>query len=347
MNVVLRTWLSVALPALVLLVGLGAGRGGTGVAPGEKDGKAYQQYKEMAQKLAPDDAAGNEKLAQWCQQQKLAAEAVGCWQNVVRSQPTNAQARTRLATASAAAWLSAPAGLLKNQKVPGYTNDVAWYHISVPKEYDGKTAMPLIVYLHGGAHNAGTADNVVALAQVLPPFKKAIVVFPNHLRTWWAHPREMMYLLETTDSVMLRWRVDRKRIYLMGASMGGNGVWAFGSQCPELFAAVSPISGFYADFLQFPLANLSSKPVYVLHGAKDDTVPIGGAREAYGILKKAGATIEMREADCGHQPPNDELTRAGEWLMKCSNKQTFDLTVLKERVSKLPVAGWLKKYDGN
>lgn len=318
-----------------------------GAAPVEKDGKLQQQYREMLQKVEQGDAAGYEKLAKWCQQQKLQAEAAACLQAVVRLQPTNTSAKTRFDTACLASWMSAPKGLLKNQKVPGYTNDVAWYHISVPKEYDGKTALPLIVYLHGGAHNAGTAENVVALAQVLPPFKKAIVMFPNHLLTWWAHPREMTYLLQTVDNVLLRWRVDRKRIYLMGASMGGNGAWAFGSQCPELFAAVSPISGFYADFLQFPIKNLAAKPVYVLHGTKDDNVPIAGAREAYGILKKAGATIEMREADCGHQPPTEELTKAAEWVMKYSNKQEFDLVALRDHVSKLPVAGWLKKYEGN
>jgi len=60
---------------------------------------------------------------------------------------------------------------LKKQKVPGYDQENAWYHISVPKEHrDSKTGMPLIIFLHGGAHNEGTAENVVALAQVLPSF---------------------------------------------------------------------------------------------------------------------------------------------------------------------------------
>jgi predicted esterase len=167
------------------------------------------------------------------------------------------------------------------------------------------------------------------------------------LRTWWAHPREMTYLIDTMENVMLRWRVDQKRIYLMGASMGGNGVWGFGSRCPELFAAFSPISGFYAGFLEFPLQNLSAKPVYILHGTRDSTVPIAGAREAFGILRKLNAPVEMREPECEHQPPNEELTRAAEWMLKKSNTQTFDLAALRDRVSKVPVAGWLRQYKGN
>ena len=311
------------------------------------DGLVFE-YGQRVAKLKPDDAKELQALAQWCQQNKLNAEALDTWQAVLKLQPDNAQARAQLAAVRAACWAEAPTGLLKNQKVPGYTQETAWFHISVPKEHrDAKDGMPLIIYLHGGQHNAGTADSIVALAQVIPVFKKNIVLFPNHLRTWWAHPRELAYLLETLDHVMLRWHVDPKRIYLMGGSMGGNGTWAFGSQCPELFAALSPISGFYADFLEFPMKNLVSKPVYILHGTKDTTVPIDGARKAFELLKKEGGTVEMHEVDCGHQPPNEEIAKATEWLLPHTNNQDFDLKALKDRISKLPVAGWLKQYDGN
>lgn len=305
------------------------------------------EYAQKRAALKPGDTTAILALADWCQQRRLAPEGIESLQALLRMAPSNSLARTRLESMRTVAWREAPTGLLKKQSVPGYTNDLAWYHVSVPKEYSEKTALPLILYLHGGAHEAGTADNVVALAQVLPPFKKAIVVFPNHLRTWWAHPREMTYLVDTLDTVMARWRVDPRRIYLMGASMGGNGVWGFGSRCPELFAALSPIAGFYAGFLEFPIQNLSAKPVYVLHGTKDATVPIGGAREAFGILKKLKAPIEMREAECEHQPPNDELTTAAEWMLKKTNSQAFDLAAIRDRVSKVPVAGWLKQYKGN
>jgi len=305
-------------------------------------------YGQRKTKLKPDDPKDLQALAQWCQQNRLNAEALECLQAILRLEPDNAQAKALMDGVRAACWAEAPTGLLKNQKVPGYTQENAWYHVSVPKECrDAKGGAPLIVYLHGGQHNAGTADNVVALAQVLAPFKKSIVVFPNHLRTWWAHPRELTYLLQTLDNVMLRWHVDPKRIYVMGGSMGGNGTWAFASQCPELFAALSPIGGFYADFLGFPMKNLVAKPIYILHGTQDTTVPIDGARKAYGLLKKENATVEMHEVDCGHQPPNEELAKAAEWILQYTNKQEFELKALKERIEKLPVAGWLKQYDGN
>ncbi|MGD0088748.1 MAG: dienelactone hydrolase family protein [Planctomycetota bacterium] len=305
-------------------------------------------YSQRKAKLKPDDPKELLALAQWCQQSKLNAEALECLQDVLKLQPDNASARSLMNGVRAACWVEAPTGLLKHQKVPSYTQETAWYHISVPKEHrETKTGLPLIVYLHGGQHNAGTADNIVALAQVIPAFKKNIVLFPNHLKTWWAHPRELKYLLDTLDEVTLRWHVDPKRIYLMGGSMGGNGVWAFGCQCPELFAALSPMAGFYADFLEFQLKNIVSKPIYIVHGTKDTTVPIDGARKAFEILKKDGANIEMHEVDCGHQPPNEEITKAADWVLQYTNKQDFDLKALKERIAKLAVPGWLKQYEGN
>jgi pimeloyl-ACP methyl ester carboxylesterase len=315
----------------------------------QKTAAVRKQYAETRKSLKADDADGYRRLAEWCRINHLSVEAADCLRIVSVLNPDDAQARRQFEGARAALWASAPTGLQRNQKVFGYEQETAWHHVAVPKEYrDAKAGLPLIVFLHGGAHNAGTADNVVALAQVIPAFKKNIVLFPNHLKTWWAHPRELKYLLETLSQVQLRWRVAPPRIYLMGASMGGNGVWAFGSQCPELFAAVAPMSGFWAEFLEFPIKNLAAKPLYVLHGAKDNTVPIAGARKAFELIKRENPEHKiMREPDCAHQLPNDEISKAAEWLLQHVNKQEFDLNVLKDRVEKLPVAKWLRQYEGN
>ena len=307
-----------------------------------------KQYAETLKTIKEGNTKELTALAQWCQQNKLITESLEAWQKVVVLEPNNAEARGQLDKIRAIAWAEAPTGLLKNQKVPDYSDETAWYHISVPNEHKtSRSGMPLIIFLHGGHHNAGTADNIVALAQVLPIMKKNIVVFPNHLRTWWAHPHELKYLLDTLDQVMLRWHVDTKRIYLMGVSMGGNGAWAFGSQCPELFAAIAPASGWWTANLGFPMNNLIPKPVYILHGTSDTTVPIKGARQAFTLLKKDSTSVTMREIEGGsHVIPIEEFSKALEWMMPYSNKQEFDLKAMKERINKLPVPGWLKQYEG-
>jgi pimeloyl-ACP methyl ester carboxylesterase len=309
-------------------------------------------YSLRKAKIAADDLKGLQTLAQWCQSNILIHEAIDTWKTIQILQPNNTQAQSQIDLLKSALWGKAPTGLLKNQKVPGYTQETAWYHLSVPKQSvppkTGKdTGMPLIIFLHGGAHQAGTAENVVALAQVLPTFKNVMVLFPNHLNTWWSHPKEMIYLLDTIDQVQLLYHVDPKRIYLMGASMGGNGTWGFGSFCPELFAAIAPMSGFWEPFLEFPMKQLGSKPIYILHGTKDTTVPIVGARKAFAMMQAEKANVVMHEIDCAHQLPNDEIEKAAIWILQYTNTQTFEIKILKERISKLTVPNWLKQYPGN
>ncbi len=97
---------------------------------------------------------------------------------------------------------------------------------------------------------------------------------------------------------------DPRRIYLTGHSMGGHGAWHLGVTYPDRFAAVGPSAGWismwsYAgarrpenpDPLQEMLLraasasdtlalarNLSAAGVYILHGEKDDNVPVQQAR---------------------------------------------------------------------
>ena len=74
---------------------------------------------------------------------------------------------------------AAPTGLLKRQKVPGYEQETAWYHISVPQEHKtSRSGLPLIIFLHGGQHNVGSADEIVALAQAAPARRIASSSFP-------------------------------------------------------------------------------------------------------------------------------------------------------------------------
>lgn len=237
-----------------------------------------------------------------------------------------------------AVWAGAPKGLLKNQKVPGHSETDAWYHISVPADYDAfKEPLPLVIYLHGGSDKDGSADDMVATAS-FKVYEHCVVLYPNHLKgLWgWCGKKEMLYVLDMFTDVLSKWRVDRHRIYLTGGSMGGNGTWGIGTQMHEMFAGVSPQSGWWETWLEFPMANLIDKPVYILHGTKDSTVPIDSARNANQALQKLGAkNVQLKEVDCGHQPPNDELEKAVTWLLAYRNADEFSLSALRDRISKL------------
>lgn len=110
--------------------------------------------------------------------------------------------------------------------------------------------------------------------------------------------------LEVLQQASTRFHTDPQRTYLTGHSMGGHGTWHIGSLFPDRFAAIGPSAGWvsfssYAggpsgladdpvsQMLRRPLLagdtlariqNLTAQGVYVLHGDRDDNVPVEQAR---------------------------------------------------------------------
>lgn len=146
----------------------------------------------------------------------------------------------------------------------------------------------MIVFLHGGsARGSGRSllerygpPAVAARSEGLP----FIVLTPQCPEgEIWTDTEALIALM---DSVSARYRVDRRRIYLTGISMGGRGVWYLAYKHPERFAAIAPVCG------MSPIAAwagaLRNTPVWVFHGAKDNIVPLSESEEMVRGLKAAG-----------------------------------------------------------
>jgi len=294
-------------------------------------------YAEKASATAENDLNGQMSLAEWCRDRGLYLQAVQHARAVLRADPKNAAAKSLVASCAAKA-RSKEKGLLSRQRVPGYSLPTAWYHLWVPPAYNPDKPMPLYIWLHGGHVNEGSADNTVALHQVIPEFKANLALFPNHQYHFWTHPREMLYLLDTIDEVMLRFNVDPKRIYIMGSSMGGSGTWAMAANFPELFAACSPNAA-WCEYI--PVEKAAAIPIYINHGSQDGTVPVKWSREAYAKIKDLpGAKIEYHELNCGHQLPTEALAAAAKWISQFANPRTFDLDEIKACCRALPLPPW-------
>jgi len=84
-------------------------------------------------------------------------------------------------------------------------------------------------------------------------------------------------LLAMLDEVTHRLRIDEKRVYLTGLSMGGFGTWNLVGKAPGRFAAAAPIcgGGNTRDFL-LPKSReaLQTLPIWVFHGGQDDVVEL-------------------------------------------------------------------------
>jgi len=172
------------------------------------------------------------------------------------------------------------------------------YRIFIPSAYDGSKPTPLVIALHGmgGDENSmfdGYKETMKREAERLG----FIVACPK------GRDSASMYrgsaeqdVFDVMKEVERDYRIDVKRVYLMGHSMGGYGTWSVAMAHPELFAALGPISG-GGD--TNGMAKIKDIPEYVVHGDDDRTVNVSQSRRMVEAGKKIGVPITYVEVPGG------------------------------------------------
>ena len=165
------------------------------------------------------------------------------------------------------------------------------YLLYLPPDYakDTQKKWPLIVFLHGSGERGTDVNQVkkhgppkIVENEDSPLKGRFVVVSPQCPPKQWWKVEDLNALL---DSILADYRIDKDRVYLTGLSMGGFGTYAWAIQDPGRFAAIAPICGKGDASKADALKNL---PIWVFHGEKDTTVPIGPDEEMVKALKEAG-----------------------------------------------------------
>jgi predicted peptidase len=150
----------------------------------------------------------------------------------------------------------------------------------LPQDYgrDAQRQWPLIVFLHGSGERGFDARRLTSsgLPQILQersdlPF---VVVSPQ-LPPGEAWNDKGALINGLVDWVAAQYAIDPQRVYLTGFSLGGFGTWALGLGSPQRFAALVPVAGGWesgSDAVPSNICDLASKPIWVFHGAQDETV---------------------------------------------------------------------------
>ena len=103
-------------------------------------------------------------------------------------------------------------------------------------------------------------------------------------------------------------------------SNGGIGAWLIGMHHAPLFAGIAPMASGLDDVLMPFLANLRNTSVYIIHGAKDQVMPVELSRAISRELTKLGYSYVYREHEGehpmagGHYFPREELPDLVAWL---------------------------------
>ncbi len=170
----------------------------------------------------------------------------------------------------------------------------------LPETYDSDTTKkwPLLLFLHGAGERGDDLQKVKVhgppkIVQKEPDFPFVVISpqCPTGL-VWDADG-----LLAMLDEVTHRLRIDEKRIYVTGLSMGGFGTWNLVGKAPERFAAAAPIcgGGNTRDFL-LPKSKeaLQTLPIWVFHGGKDTVVKPEESERLVTLIKdRVKGTVQL------------------------------------------------------
>ncbi len=205
----------------------------------------------------------------------------------------------------------------KRTFVSGVDGSVQYFALCPAKPAPKESSMGLVLSLHGAAVEA------LGQASCYQSRSWAHVVAPTNRRPFgfdwedWGR----MDALEVLELARQQLHTDPLRTWLTGHSMGGHGTWQVGLSCPDRFAAIAPSAGWVSfqsyigthrstnsnaveamllragspsDTLSL-VHNCAPQGVYVLHGDRDDNVPVREARTMRQQLGKFHADFAYYE----------------------------------------------------
>jgi phospholipase/carboxylesterase len=114
------------------------------------------------------------------------------------------------------------------------------------------------------------------------------------------------------ESLPTIYPVDLSRLVLLGFSQGVAMAYIYGTS--HAVAGIAALSGFIPSSLADHLPALAHLPVLILHGVKDETIPVATARTNRDQLLTAGADVTYHEAEVGHKVSSSGMAELKRWL---------------------------------
>lgn len=253
---------------------------------------------------------------------------------------------TVLHTAKVALRVRQPLESQKRTFVSDIDGSVQYYGVVPAQKPYSQNA--LIMSLHGASVEA------IGQAEAYSPKDWATLVAPTNRRPFgfdWEDWGRLDFN-EVFARAKTEFPHDPARVSLTGHSMGGHGTWSLGSTFPGSFAAIGPSAGWISFWTytgaykpkdpsslmeqvlrraqnssdtEKVLSNLVQPSIYILHGDKDDNVPVTEARAMKAYLQSQNDRFAYHEepgaghwwdgpnpgADCVDWPPMFQMFQTG------------------------------------
>jgi poly(3-hydroxybutyrate) depolymerase len=201
----------------------------------------------------------------------------------------------------------------------------------VPSTWDGSSALPLILMLHGaGANENSYMDMSDGLLMQLAERHGYIVVSPlghtplgaygNPLRLPAVFGQDAiaaeqraavtqerqrtlalseLEIITALELITEMYGADRSRIFLAGHSMGSGGAWHLAARYPERWRAIAPMSGPFVDRATYPFEHIRPLPIFMTEGT-GATPSLAGSRALAEYLRAENFAFDYLEVDGDH-----------------------------------------------
>jgi dienelactone hydrolase len=173
----------------------------------------------------------------------------------------------------------------------------------VPQDYNTNSdKYPIVFFLHGVGERGPNSTDLATLQGSIdlvtrhgpPQYVKAGTQFPFILISPQLKSNNAQwttaYIMEVINYCKTYLRIDERRIYLTGLSLGGGGTWVAAQDQPELFAAIGPVCGGYNSTSMACGIAHENLPVWAFHGDKDTTVPLARSQNMVNAINNCVPT---------------------------------------------------------
>ena len=206
---------------------------------------------------------------------------------------------------------------VKDLQMPLPSGGTLLYGLAVPAKYKAGEPRPLVLALHPGGERMRYYGSAYVRTVVAPALESlgAIIVAPDCPTNAWTDPAADAAVMALIEKVTREFTIDRRRVLVVGFSMGGRGTWFMAAHHPDLFTAAIPMAAATGDE---PLDALGTIPTYIIHSRRDQVVPFAPAERTARELERLGRPVKFEPLS---DPTHFEmtayipaLTRAGAWV---------------------------------
>jgi phospholipase/carboxylesterase len=193
-------------------------------------------------------------------------------------------------------------------------------------QFSSDPCAPLVFLVHG---RAGTYDVMWAFRRILPEHCSIIAPQapePDMLGgySWWDVENGRAPEAACANSTELLWKFLHKSlayysrsprgVLALGFSQGAGILSKLVQHEPEFFAGVALLAGFVITSDHSLPANTKLPPVLMIHGSKDDIIPVADAQRGRDYLVGKGFKVRYHDDPVGHKIGSPGMPLLGEWV---------------------------------